>query len=530
MDVLLSLGVLLLVTVTVVNLLLAFVVYRSGHGKLTNKLFGLLSISLSLCLVAVRLSIEEGRSVEFSLTWIRLSVFFAVPIVLLFSFLVRSIPDNDLGLSRRTILVHVVGSLVVMSLTLSPLVFFEAVPTSGIPRPIPGPAIVVFAGYVLGGTGAIIYTVIKKIRSLQGQERSQLLYISFGALFMLFLVFATIIVPVAIFQNGVFVPLFPAYTLVFTGAASYAILRHNLFDLKVVATEVITLILWVVLFSKIFTAQNLAGAIVDGVVFIIIAVFGVLLVRSVRKEVEQRRQLEVLNKRLEELDEQKDEFLNIASHELRAPMTAVKGYISMVQSGDGGEVPVEAGKLLAEAAAESDRMLRLINNMLNVARIEEGRMVYETGEVKLAEVVERVFNEFTFDAQNKALNYTYEPAANISDLVEVDVDRIHEVVANLINNAIKYTDEGSVVARITNPATALVRVEVEDTGPGMTAEEVGKLFQKFYRAESYVGKKMGSGLGLYISRLLVEKFGGKIGVKSQKGKGSIFWFELPTRW
>jgi signal transduction histidine kinase len=211
-------------------------------------------------------------------------------------------------------------------------------------------------------------------------------------------------------------------------------------------------------------------------------------------------------------------------------MTAVKGYISMVQSGDGGEVPVEAGKLLAEAAAESDRMLRLINNMLNVARIEEGRMVYETGEVKLAEVVERVFNEFTFDAQNKALNYTYEPAANISDLVEVDVDRIHEVVANLINNAIKYTDEGSVVARITNPATALVRVEVEDTGPGMTAEEVGKLFQKFYRAESYVGKKMGSGLGLYISRLLVEKFGGKIGVKSQKGKGSIFWFELPTRW
>ncbi len=239
--------------------------------------------------------------------------------------------------------------------------------------------------------------------------------------------------------------------------------------------------------------------------------------------------LESVNEKLKFLDKQKTEFLNVASHELRAPMTAIKGYISMTQSGDGGEIPVAAQELLSEAATETDRMIRLVNNMLNVARIEEGRMVFAEGQVHLLEVVERVFNEFNFEAENKALKYSYQPTPNTSDFVTVDVDRIHEVVANLVNNAIKYTDEGEIVVKVFNPNPQIVRFEVTDTGPGMTPDEVGKLFQKFYRADSYIGKKMGTGLGLYISKLLVGKFGGKIGVVSEKSKGSTFWFELPVK-
>lgn len=524
-----SLSVVVLVAVTAINLLLAFTVYRSGRDKLSNQLFGLLSIALSLCLIAARLSLEEGKSSDFSLAWIRLTVFFAIPIVLLFYFLVRSIPTGNLELSKRSVSIHIVGSLLVMTLTLTPLVFFGVVPTTGIPRPIPGPAIIIFAAYVLGGTTSLVYIVIKKVGTLSGVERRQLMYIAFGALIMLSLVISTIIIPVAVFQNGTFVTFFPLYTLIFTGAASYAILRHQLFDIKVIATEAVTLILWVVLFSKVFSAQSSTGALTDLTIFLVVVVFGILLIRGVRKEVEQRRELEVLNQKLELLDKQKDEFLSIASHELRAPMTAIKGYISMTQSGDGGEIPVAAQELLSEAATENDRMIRLVNNMLNVARIEEGRMVYETGEVNLATVVKRVFDEFAFDAKNKALQYSYKPAETIHDMVVVDVDRIHEVVANLINNAIKYTDSGSVDVQLMNSSPEVIRFEVKDTGPGMTPEEVSKLFQKFYRAESYVGKAMGTGLGLYISRLLVEKFGGHIGVTSEKGKGSLFWFELPVK-
>lgn len=315
------------------------------------------------------------------------------------------------------------------------------------------------------------------------------------------------------------------FLLVFT---TYAILRHGLFEIKVFTTEILSVVMWSVLFTQLVTAQTIGGMIMDGGVLIVMIVFGIMLIRSVRKEIEQRVQLESLTQKLTTLDKQKDEFLNVASHELRAPMTAVKGYLSMLQNGDGGEIPTEAREYLSEAIDETERMIRLINNMLDVSRIEEGRMVFERGVVKLSDVVRRVYNEFSYDANVKKLGYVFVPQPSINDRVVVDVDRIHEVVANLINNAIKYTDEGKVVVKLSNPSEGIVRFEVQDTGPGMTIEELSKLFSKFYRTESYVGKKIGTGLGLYISKLLVEKFGGKIGVESEKDKGSIFWFELPV--
>ena len=117
--------------------------------------------------------------------------------------------------------------------------------------------------------------------------------------------------------------------------------------------------------------------------------------------------------------------------------------------------------------------------------------------------------------------------ASITDKVRVDPDRIQEVIGNLLSNAVKYTDKGSVVVRLVQPNANMVRFEVEDTGSGISKEEQEKLFRKFSRAESTVGKTTGTGLGLYISKLLVEKFGGSIGLSSEIAKGSTFWFELP---
>jgi signal transduction histidine kinase len=111
--------------------------------------------------------------------------------------------------------------------------------------------------------------------------------------------------------------------------------------------------------------------------------------------------------------------------------------------------------------------------------------------------------------------------------VNVDADKINEVIGNLISNAIKYTEKGFVCVKLLQSGKEKVRFEVVDTGPGISKEETEKLFQKFYRVQSNVGKTTGTGLGLYISRLMIEKFGGKIGVESEVGKGSTFWFEIP---
>lgn len=529
MDLLPSLNIILLVTVAVINIILAFVVYRSDHKKLTNKLFGLLSMIITIWLVVMRISLEEGNSADFSLMWIRLSIFFAVPIVLLFFFLIKSIPDGKLGLSKKALVIYIVGSIFIMLLTLTPFVFSEVNLSNGIPNPIPGPGILLFTGYVVGGTSSIAYIMYRKTRVLKGIEQKQVMYVSFGALLMLASVLLTIIAPIVLFRNNDLVPFFPLYTLFFTGAAAYAILKHNLFDLRVIATETITIILWIVLFAKLFVVGNYAQLIVEILVLTIVVIFGILLIRSVIREVEQRRKLEELTKKLRELDAQKDEFVNVAAHELRAPMTAIKGYLSMIEEGDAGKISPTVKEYLEQAITGNERLIRLVNNMLNVSRIEEGRMVYSMGEVDLNEVVKTIVNEYQEQAEQQHLDLKLETSKEARYHVHVDKDRIYEVVSNLISNALKYTDKGSVTVKVHLTSHRTVRVDVIDTGLGMTQDELKKLFHKFYRAESNVGKQIGTGLGLYISKLLIDKFGGKIGVESQKGKGSTFWFELPLK-
>jgi len=239
------------------------------------------------------------------------------------------------------------------------------------------------------------------------------------------------------------------------------------------------------------------------------------------------RRLKKANKKLKELDKRKDEFLSVAAHELRAPMTAIKGYLSMILEGDAGQVSQKIREFLDDAVSGNDRLIRLVNNMLNVSRIEEGRLTYEMGVVCLAKVADDVYDDFIAEAEEKGLSISLKSPSDIKDRVYVDKDRIHEVIGNLISNAVKYTDKGSVTVRLSNPTPQTIRLEVIDTGSGISEKDQGELFKKFSRAETSAGKAIGSGLGLYISKLLVEKFGGKIGFDSQLGKGSTFWFELP---
>jgi len=317
-------------------------------------------------------------------------------------------------------------------------------------------------------------------------------------------------------------------SFIWVGSATYAIVKHKLMDIKVITAEVLTFLIVLVLTIRIVISPDPSTLLIDVSVLVLIVTFGILLVRSVIREVKQREKLQELTEKLKALDEQKDTFISMAAHELRAPMTAIKGYVSMVMEGDTGDIPEKARGFLADASNITDRLVRLVNNMLNVSRIEEGRMVFQVETENLSQVVRAVFNQFVAEAERKNLTYKLEIPTEVKDMVEVDPDRIQEVIGNFLSNAIKYTDQGSVKVKLFQPKEDTIRCEVVDTGPGISKEEQSKLFQKFYRVESNVGKTTGTGLGLYIARLLVEKFGGKIGVISEVGKGSTFWFELPV--
>jgi signal transduction histidine kinase len=234
------------------------------------------------------------------------------------------------------------------------------------------------------------------------------------------------------------------------------------------------------------------------------------------------------NRHLQALDQAKSEFVSIASHQLRTPMTGIMGYLSMMVGGDFGSVKPEHAKILKELLAESQRMIRLINLFLNVSKIEAGKFTMDLEPASLEAIVEHEVKELSKEAADKGLKLTFKRPAQPLPSLNIDADKLQDVFLNLIDNAIKYTHAGSISVSLAEQANA-VRVAVKDTGIGIKPEEARELFNKFVRGSGIAQiHPDGSGLGLFIAKRIVEAHGGRIWVESAGvGKGSTFFFEIP---
>jgi len=242
---------------------------------------------------------------------------------------------------------------------------------------------------------------------------------------------------------------------------------------------------------------------------------------------ETNKELAEANKHLQQLDQAKSEFVSIASHQLRTPMTGIMGYLSMILQGDFGKVPKDQQKVMEDLLEESQRMIRLINLFLNVTKIESGRLELTKRPVQIDEVINKVITMVQRHAEEKKLKLEYKPAKKLPEVM-ADHDKLGDIVLNLVDNAIKYTDQGSVTIS-TKKEKEFIHMAVKDTGLGIPPEEVKKLFAKFVRGYGIAQVNPdGSGLGLYVARRLTEAHGGKIWVESGgRGKGSIFHVTIP---
>lgn len=238
------------------------------------------------------------------------------------------------------------------------------------------------------------------------------------------------------------------------------------------------------------------------------------------------QKLKDANEYLSQLDKMKDEFISMASHELNTPLAAIEGYLSMVLDEGMGKVDAKSKEYLSRAYASSKRLAELILDLLNVSRIEQGRLKMKFSQVSMVEMAESVIHELQIKADTKKIYLKIDAAKNLP-MLWCDPDRIREVIVNLTGNALKFTDKGGVTINIAKSEGDFIRVTVTDTGRGIAKEDQKKLFQKFSQVKREVDEHQGTGLGLYISKNFVELHRGKIWVESEAGKGSKFIFEIP---
>lgn len=252
--------------------------------------------------------------------------------------------------------------------------------------------------------------------------------------------------------------------------------------------------------------------------------------RLIESVTDSNKRLKSANRHLKQIDKLKDEFISIASHELRTPITAIKNYLWLALNGKQKFHP-DIQHNLSVCLQSTERLLKLVNEILTVSRIESKRIVINNIVFSFIPFLHQVYDELALIAQEKSISFTC-PYGKHEIMVEGDRDKLKEVLINIAGNALKFTPEKGTVKLAVKVVEEEVQVIVSDTGPGILEEDMEKLFTKFGKFE-HAYKKLanvnGTGLGLYISKQIVDLHGGDITVQSEVNKGTTFIIHLPIK-
>jgi signal transduction histidine kinase len=231
-------------------------------------------------------------------------------------------------------------------------------------------------------------------------------------------------------------------------------------------------------------------------------------------------------KRLERL---KDEFVSTVSHELRTPLTSIAGSLGLLMGNAAGSLPKSAERLLEIAHTNSVRLVRLVNDILDIEKLESGHVAFDFRKIKIRPLVEQTVEAIRGYAEGHKVKVRIEAAVGVDD-VRADTDRVAQVLTNLVSNAIKFSPpDGEVVIAIEKEAEVnAVRITVRDHGPGISADFKSRIFERFAQADATnARRKGGTGLGLSIAKQIMDRLGGEVGFADAPGGGTIFHFELP---
>jgi len=379
------------------------------------------------------------------------------------------------------------------------------------------------------------FLLFKKIKEFQEIERKK----QVGLVLFGFLVWTLISIVM-----GVLLPLLnrptstiwaPISCTLFAAFITWSIVKYRFLDIKLMATQALVVSLVLLIGSQFFFIVSNINRVLTGITLVLSAAFGWMLIESVKREVQRKEELQIMSNRLAQandqlrkLDNAKSEFISIASHQLRTPLTAIKGFISLLIEGSYGKMEPAHREIMNKVYISNERLIALVEDMLNLSRIESGRMEYSFEKVKIEDVAKEVYDTFAIRSKEKGLKLELKlPEAPLPEAM-TDRNKIREVISNLVDNAIKYTLKGWVSIRISQKDGKII-VAIVDTGIGVPKDELPYLFEKFSRGKDISRLNTGgTGLGLHVGKRMMEALHGAINVESEgEGKGSTFFIEVP---
>ncbi|MEK7630280.1 MAG: ATP-binding protein [Patescibacteria group bacterium] len=514
--------------------ILGFIVFFNNRKSSTNRAF--LFFSLVSVLWSVINYLQYQISIPSTSFWIlRIVIFLGVWHSFSFFNFCFVFPEESKQRPKwhKFFFLPAVG--VISILTLTPLVFsrITEVNAGTLTRVENGPAIALVAMSVLFSVVGGIILLVRKTIKAEGQSKKQFVFVFYGMLFtFLLLMIFNFILPA--FLNTISaIPLGPIFLLPFVVSIFYSISRYHLLNVKVISTEILAFILSIVTLMQLVVSGTIGELLLRSGIFILVLIFSILLIQSVNKEVTQReelqkltKKLEVANKQLEKLSHFKTELLSLASHQIRSPIAAIKDFAALIIEGLYGHIEERTKEALNKIKFSADGLIELINTLLDVRKVEEGKMEYRFLRTDFKKIVNDVFTLLEPLAKSKQIDFTFKSSPK-EFFVNADETKLKQVVQNLIDNAIKYTPKGFVHVNLKAERSVAI-LAINDSGFGIPQELIPHLFEEFIRDERVKKDIRGTGLGLYIARKIADAHYGKIWAESEgEEKGSTFYLSIP---
>lgn len=401
----------------------------------------------------------------------------------------------------------------------------------------PGKLYTFYSIYLIFGVIVSAYIIITNYSELIDSKKTQIKIVTAGLIGSI-AVGVTLNAVLPLLGYSGLLAVGPLSITIFIFLTSYAIIKFQLLNVKLIIAEIVTYIIIIILTAEIFLSRSVTESIFR-IAFLLVVIYGGhVLISNTKLELKQKKNLEDLtaklqtaNTHLKDLDKLKDDFLSMAAHELNTPLAAIEGYLSMIlEEHIGGEVPAKIKKYLESMFTSSKRLSAIIHDMLNVSRIESGRIHIVYTDLQIEDVINQAITEIMSKAKEKKHALVYEKSDKKLPKTWFDLTRITEVLINLIGNAIKYTEPGGKIEVSAKADDKFITVLVKDNGRGIPEDRKKIVFDKFSQVDILKDEVKGTGLGMYIAKKFIELHKGKIWFDSsvaENDHGTTFFFTLP---